>query len=136
MRYLDGAVLTDDAGVPAALPEAPVVVLGNLNLDPADGAGERSAIAGLLAHPRLRDPRPASAGAAAAATPGQTGDPGLDTADWREPAPGNLRVDYVLPSADLAVAGAGVFWPAAEAALAEAARGSAHRLVWVDVALP
>lgn len=134
--YLDGTALPADDGRAARLPDGPVVVLGNLNLDPADGAGERAAIAALLAHPRLRDPRPASAGGRAAATPGHAGDPGLDTADWREDGPGNLRVDYVLPSAELAVIDAGVFWPAPDAALAAAAGATAHRLVWVDLALP
>jgi hypothetical protein len=137
-EYLSGAALRDDAGLVAGSPEAPVVVLGNLNADPFDGAGLREAIAGLLAHPRLRDPGPASGGGAAAATPGHRGDPGLDTADWREDGgPGNLRVDYVLPSRDLEVAGAGVFWPAPGEPLAEAvATASDHRLVWVDLVLP
>ena len=138
--YLDGTAFADDAGATASLADGAVVLLGNLNLDPADGAGEHRAIAALLAHPRLRDPRPASPGGAAAgaarADGGQAGDPGLDTADWREDGPGNLRVDYVLPSAELAVAGAGVFWPAPGAPLAEAAAATPHRLVWVDLALP
>jgi hypothetical protein len=135
--YLDGAAVADDAGRTAPPPAGPLVLLGNLNLDPADGAGDRSAIAALLAHPRLQDPRPASPGGAAAATPGQAGDPALDTADWNDAGPGNLRVDYVLPSADLAVAAAGVAWPAPGAPLAaEAAAASPHRLVWVDIALP
>lgn len=135
-RYLGGTAFADDAGTTAALGAGPVVVLGNLNLDPADGAGERAAIAALLGDPRLQDPRPASAGGAAAATPGQAGDPRLDTADWREEGPGNLRVDYVLPSAELSVAGSGVFWPPAGAPLAGEAGATPHRLVWVDLALP
>jgi hypothetical protein len=140
--YLDGAALADDQGRTAGPPEGPLVVLGNLNLDPLDGAGERGAVAALLAHPRLQDPRPRSAGGAAAGTVGvnggHDGDPALDTADWRdEGGPGNLRVDYVLPSVDLEVAGAGVFWPAPGEPLAVAATAaSAHRLVWVDIALP
>lgn len=142
--YLDGTAFADDAGTTAALADGPAVVLGNLNLDPADGRGERGAIAALLAHPRLRDQRPASPGAAAAANPGQAGDPALDTADWRDDdprdgpdnGPGNLRVDYVLPTADLAVTGAGVVWPAPGTPLAAAAAATAHRLVWVDLALP
>lgn len=69
-RYLDGVPLTDDAGVTAPAPEAPVVVLGDLAIDPADGAGLRDGIAGLLAHRRLQDPEPESRGAAAAATLG------------------------------------------------------------------
>jgi hypothetical protein len=139
--YLDGAPLTDDAGRAAGAAATPFVLLGNLNLDPLDGAGERSAVAALLAHPRLQDPRPTSDGARLAGAEGvngsHDGDPALDTADWRDDRAGNLRVDYVLPAANLPVSGAGVFWPAPDAPLAaEAATASAHRLVWVDLALP
>jgi hypothetical protein len=138
--YLDGTAFPDDAGTSAGPPAGPLVLLGDLNLDPFDGAGEHAAVAALLAHPRLQDPRPASAGGAAAsggANGGHDGDPAFDTADWRDDGPGNLRVDYVLPSADLAVAGAGVFWPAPGEPLAEAAAAASdHRLVWVDIALP
>jgi hypothetical protein len=135
--YLAGTPFEDDTGRRGGAPEAPLVVLGNLNLDPADGAGMRAAIAGLLADPRLSDPAPSSAGGAAAAGPGHRGDPELDTADWREEGgPGNLRVDYVLPSVELEVTGSGVFWPAPGTPLAKAAAAaSAHRLVWVDLAL-
>jgi hypothetical protein len=139
-RYLDGAPLPDDQGRVAPPPEGPLVVLGGLNVDPDDGAGLHQGIAALLAHPRLRDPRPASAGAAAAATEGvnagQSGAPELDTADWDDAGPGNLRVDYVLPSAGLAVAGAGVYWPEEGEMAGVVAEASAHRLVWVDVVLP
>jgi hypothetical protein len=129
-RLMDGAL-------PMAAPPRPVVVLGDANLDPQDGDGRRAAIRAMLDDPRLQDPRPASAGGAAAANPGQTGDPALDTADWPDPAPGNLRVDYVLPDARLKVTGAGVFWPAPGAPMAEvAARASRHHLVWVDLQLP
>jgi hypothetical protein len=135
--WLGGAVLPDDTGQPATAPHAGFVVLGNLNADPFDGAGLRDGIAGLLAHPRLKDPRPAGEGGRAAASPGHAGPPELDTADWDEAGPGNLRVDYVLPSVDLEIAGAGVFWPAPGEPFAHAAAAaSAHRLVWVDIALP
>ncbi|HMO85403.1 MAG TPA: hypothetical protein PKC18_10835, partial [Lacipirellulaceae bacterium] len=62
-----------------------------------------------------------------------------DAAD--DPAPGNLRLDYVLPSADLSVAAAGVFWPDPADPLAPLTAGtrnpvsSDHRLVWIDVPL-
>jgi Endonuclease/Exonuclease/phosphatase family len=126
-----------DGDLPFAPPEGPVVVIGNANLDPVDGEGRHMAMAALLADPRLQDPRPASDGAGAAANPGQTGDPNLDTVDWSDPVPGNLRVDYVLPDARLSVIGAGVFWPAPGAPLAETVTiASRHRLVWVDLALP
>lgn len=136
-RLLDGAL-------PAAPPEPPFVLMGNANLDPADGAGYRGAIAALLAHPAVQDPAPAGAGgAAAAAAQGganadHRGDPARDTADFRDAGgTGNLRVDYVLPSADLRVTGAGVLWPAPDDPLAAAvAAAGRHRLVWVDIALP
>ena len=133
--YLDGAALADDAGRAAPLAPGPLLVLGNLNTDPADGAGRREGLARLLSHPRLRDPLPESAGGEIAATPGHRGAPELDTAAWK--GPGNLRVDYALPSRELGLLGAGVFWPAPGAPLADlVAAGPAHRLVWVDVAPP
>jgi hypothetical protein len=117
--------------------------MGNLNIDPADGAGLRDALHALLAHPALQDPRPASAGGAAAATAqgganaGHAGDPAMDTADFRDdPGPGNLRVDYILPSADLRVTASGVLWPPPDDPFAETVAAAArHRLVWVDIAL-
>jgi hypothetical protein len=140
--YLDGAALPDDKGRSAGAPDGPLVLLGNLNLDPLDGAGERAAITALLAHPRLQDPRPARGGGGGGGgvgdKGGHEGEPALDTADWRDDGgPGNLRVDYVLPSAELEVAGAGVFWPAQGEPLAAAAlEASDHRLVWVDIEVP
>ena len=115
-------------------PDARFVILGNANLDPVDGEGRHAAIRALLEDPRLQDPAPRSAGGAAAATPGHAGDPARDTADWREPEPGNLRVSYVLPSADWEVTAAGVLWPEAGPLAEAAARASRHRLVWVDLA--
>lgn len=162
--YLDGADwIADDLGVSGGLAAgASAVVLGDLNLDAVDGAGRRSVMRALLAHPRLQDPRPSSPGAAQAAArqggvnAAHRGDPSLDTADWRDAprrggggAPGNLRVDYVLPTADLTVMGAGVFWPPPGDPLARLMglreietrdgrrftldRASDHRLVWVDI---
>jgi hypothetical protein len=142
--YLDGTAFPDDQGRRAAAPQAPLVLLGDFNLDPLDGRGETETAGLLLDHPRLQDPAPRSAGGAAAAAAqgganaGQRGDPALDTADWRDdPGPGNLRVSYVLPSAELEVAGAGVLWPREGEPLAAAlAEGGPHRLVWVDLRLP
>ncbi len=125
-----------DGDLPFNPPEGPVVVIGDANLDPVDGAGRHAALLGLLDDPRFTDPRPTSLGAAAAATPGQLGDPALDTVDWRDPFPGNLRVDFVVPDARLTVTSAGVVWPAPDDPFAEiVAAASRRHLVWVDVAL-
>ena len=107
--------------------------------------GSHEAIAGLLGHPLVHDPEPASEGGEEAARK-QAGanlthqsPAGTDTADWRDKGgPGNLRVDYVLPAADLDVTGSGVFWPASQDALAKLLGSgrnatSDHRLVWVDI---
>ncbi len=135
------ALIDDRLGVPAPAP--PFVILGDANLDPADGDGRGAAIRALLAHPALRDPAPSGAGGAAAsaaqggANAAQSGDPALDTVDWPDDGPGNLRVDYVLPSRDLAVVASGVFWPEPGTPMAETVEAaSRHRLVWVDLLLP
>lgn len=123
------------------------ILLGGANLDPVDGEGRHRVMRDLLAHPALNDPRPASAGGAAAgaaegSAPKQRGPPALDTADWPDnPGPGNLRVDYVLPSAGLKVAGAGVVWPAPDDGFGTVSAkrvglASTHRLVWVDIEWP
>ncbi|MGM0583975.1 MAG: endonuclease/exonuclease/phosphatase family protein [Pseudomonadota bacterium] len=139
--------MRDDSGRRGALGEgAGFLIAGDLNADPVDGDGRHEGIAGLLAHRRVQDPAPRGPGGAAAAAAqgganaGHEGDPALDTADWRDtPGPGNLRVDYVLPSTDWEVTGAGVFWPAPGTPGAELVAGgrrpasSDHRLVWVDL---
>lgn len=127
-----------DGQIADATVSGPFILTGNANLDPADGDGFTDAMRKLLADPRLQDPQPRSAGGLAAADPGQTGDPALDTADWPDGAPGNLRVSYVLPSSRWEVREAGVFWPAADdldAALigADGLLAGAHKLVWVNL---
>jgi hypothetical protein len=137
IAYLDGRLQW-------APPEAPVVLLGDANADPMDGEAVRGALGALLSDPRLQDPQPSSAGGVAASArdggvnAGHGGDPAHDTADWRDGPgeAGNLRVDYVLPSAGLEVVGAGVHWPVEGAEAEDAAAASRHRLVWVDVVLP
>ena len=118
-------------------PAAPFLLAIGSNLDPADGDGQRQIMQALLNHPKLQDPRPSSQGGVAAANPAHQGDPALDTADWREPAPGNMRVDFLLPSSDITVTDAGVFWPApGQPGHALALAASRHRLVWLDLRLP
>ncbi len=136
----------DDAGSTGGLkPGESFVILGDQNADPLDGDSVDAAIQQLLEHPRITDPLPTSEGAAEAsvlqggANLAHEGDPALDTADFNDnPAPGNLRADYVLPSRDLRVLDAGVFWPV-QADPLSALTGvfpfpsSDHRLVWVDL---
>lgn len=135
LRYLDGAF--GPAG------RVPFVLAGDANLDPQDGEGRRGALAQLLAHPRINDPFPESADAVTAsiaeggANARHRGNPAFDTVNWRDdPGPGNLRVDYVLPSRDWDVAGAGVVWPKSPvAAGGDGGAGSRHGLVWADLIL-
>lgn len=114
------------------------VVIGNANLDPMDGQGMTGAMANFLANPLIQDPKPASIGAKIAADPTHRGNPATDTADWEGENPGNLRVSYVLPSAEWRVTDAGVFWPAPDnpnsVLLGEDGLAAGpHRLVWVDL---
>ncbi|RJL18244.1 endonuclease/exonuclease/phosphatase family protein [Paracoccus siganidrum] len=117
------------------LPEAPFVLIGNINLDLVDGEGRPEALHALLDHAADPAPRGAWQPPQDGANAGHRGDPALDTAEFASDGPGNLRVDYILPARTLAVAGSGVLWPAPEDPLAEAvAMASNHRLVWVDLA--
>ncbi|WP_423462842.1 endonuclease/exonuclease/phosphatase family protein [Promicromonospora sp. MS192] len=137
----------DDEGRRGGLrPGSSFVIVGDYNADPVDGDSVDAAIDQLLDHPRITDPQATSAGGpeAAALQAGANlthlGDPALDTADFADTTPGNLRVDYVLPSRDLRVRGAGVFWPAAADPLSRLTGvypfpSSDHRLTWTDVTL-
>jgi hypothetical protein len=65
----------------------------------------------------------------------------FDTADFSDSAPGNLRADYVLPSWNLEMVDAGVFWPVQADPLFRLTGvfpfpSSDHRAVWVDVGTP
>jgi hypothetical protein len=121
--YLDGAL-------PMPPPQAPFLLLGDGNLDPADGDGLREGIAALLAHPALQDPAPR--GSHGRAEPSHSGDPALDTVLYDDL--GGLRLDYVLPGASLTVTAAGVLWPdPADPLAADLAVASHHFPVWVDI---
>lgn len=114
-------------------PEPPFVILGQPNLDPFDGQGRQEAIRTLLAHPALQDPAPK--GSHTRQDPGQLGDPALDTALYDQL--GGLRVEVILPSADLTTNDAGVLWPDDADQMAKTlATASRHRPLWVDITLP
>ena len=142
--YLNGEVFVDDNGHSAKRTDGPAIVLGDLNADQNDGDGIHASIEELLTHPALADPKPESRGAAEAGQMGAANanhdtPPALDTADWNDNrGPGNLRVDYVLPTRDLTVTDAGVFWPAPSDPLhsllgSGKSTASDHRLVWIDI---
>ncbi|CAL9401249.1 hypothetical protein SUDANB121_01476 [Nocardiopsis dassonvillei] len=131
--------IRDDAGTRGgADPEAPFVVAGDLNADPREGASLPGAVDRLLGHPRVVDPLPHSQGGRGRAG-SAAGAPGHGEGFTEETPRGHLRVDYVLPSRDLAPGARGVFWPAPDDPLARLAGtgrpfpASDHRLVWVDV---
>ncbi len=124
--FLEGAL-------PMPPPDAAFVLLGDGNLDPADGDGLREGMGTLLAHPAVQDALPR--GTHGRLEPEHVGDPGLDTVIYD--SLGGLRLDYVLPSADLTVAASGVMWPPADDALwPDLAAASRHFPVWVDLTLP
>jgi hypothetical protein len=137
----------DDEGRHGGLrPGSSFVIVGDYNADPVDGDSVDSAIDQLLRNPRITDPQATSAGGPeasalqAGANLTHQGDPAFDTADFADTTPGNLRVDYVLPSRDLRVRDAGIFWPVAADPLSRLTGvypfpSSDHRLTWTDLKL-
>jgi hypothetical protein len=171
--YVAGAgYIYDDQGNTGGLEAgAKFVIAGDYNADPLDGDSfkgtvngqQYNAIGQLLDNPLINTSvTPTAPGGADAAThpsnngnanQSHIGDPAHDTADFSDAAPGNLRVDYVLPSANLQIEGAGIFWPADPDRNAPNTTGdeydlvgnfrdqslyanypsSDHKAVWVDV---
>lgn len=124
--FLEGAL-------PMSPPDGAFMLLGDGNLDPADGDGRREGIGVLLAHPALQDPQPR--GSHGRIEPTHAGDPALDTVIYDDL--GGLRLDYVLPSATLTVSAAGVLWPAPDDPLWTDLQAASHHFpVWVDISLP
>jgi hypothetical protein len=143
---VDTGWIVDDAGATGGLAaDAEFVIAGDLNCDPVDGDSVTGAAEQVLALDRVQDPAPSSEGAVEASMAQglsnrtHAGDPALDTADFSDDQPGNLRVDYVLPSDGFTVVDAGVFWPSrnderSRLVTTEPLASSDHRLVWVDLA--
>jgi Endonuclease/Exonuclease/phosphatase family len=121
------------------------VIAGDQNADPFDGDSVDVAIQQLLEHPKVNTSlTPASEGGPEQAAlqgginDSHRGDPALDTADFADTAPGNLRADYVLPRRGMKIQRGGVFWPLSTDPLFPLVGvfpfpGSDHRLVWLDV---
>ncbi|OIQ29258.1 MAG: endonuclease [Alphaproteobacteria bacterium MedPE-SWcel] len=104
LHLLDGSLTLD----PAPAITAPFVILGDANNDPQRGEGHKDALHSLLSDPRLQDPVARDAD-------------GPHTVVWDSTGP--MRVDYVLPSADLDILASGIL----------RSKGSRHGLVWVDL---
>ena len=139
----------DDEGQSGGLrPGASFVIAGDQNSDPLDGDSIPGAIQQLIEHPRVNTKvTPDSEGAVeqsalqGGANLTHLSDPRFDTADFSDTAPGNLRADYVLPSKNLRIEDAAVFWPLSSDPLFRLVGtfpfpSSDHRLVWVDVRVP
>lgn len=157
--YVDptaSAWITDDDGGTGGLADgADFVIVGDYNADPHDGDSVASAANQILqspfANPDIETTMaPSSAGGTrasadqAGANTGHTGDPAFDTGDFGfagagnpDAAPGNLRVDHVIPSLGLPILGSGVFWLTPEDPLWPLGEfpHSDHRLVHVDLDL-
>ena len=128
--------LADDQSRAGGLPaEAPFVVLGDMNADPVkdEALYGQPAIRQLLELDRIQDPAPTHRG-----TPPP---PPAEGSPWSNQKTCEFgRIDYVLPSMELKVTDAGVFWPAKNDPLrqlvTEPDASSDHRLVWVDLIIP
>ncbi len=129
------------------------VIMGDQNADPYDGDSTDGAILQLLDNPLVNvSATPSSTGGPDAAirqggaNSTHLGDPAFDTADFgfnaddpgSDNPPGNLRVDYVLPSSNLVIEDAQVFWQESTDPLFPLAEfpTSDHRLVYADVTIP
>ncbi len=144
--YIDparSAYIYDDTGITGGLPAGTrFVIAGDLNADPVDGAATDNAALQLTEHTSINATcTPVSEGAAeASAAQGgknleQKGNPAADTGDFNDQWVGNLRLDYVLPSANLKLVGCGVYWPGQDQPGHNLINASDHHLVWVDIKL-
>ncbi len=114
-----GNYIYDDEGKTGGIAAgSSFVIVGDQNADPLDGDSFDNAIRQLLQNPNINtNVIPTSLGGSqqadlqGGANASQKGNPSFDTADFADTTPGNLRVDYVLPSANLTIANSGVFWP-------------------------
>ncbi|MBW4605588.1 MAG: phytase [Calothrix sp. FI2-JRJ7] len=142
----------DDGGNKGGLnSSSQFVIMGDQNADPNDGDSFDNAILQILNNPRVNTNFiPTSAGGfqqtelQGGANLTQRGNPAFDTADFSDTAPGNLRVDYVLPSSNLTINNSAVYWPVNtdpgfspvgtfNSSLPGGFPSSDHRLVWADV---
>lgn len=148
----EGGYIYDDKGGRGGIaPGSSFVIMGDQNADPYDGDSYDRAVLQLLTNPYINTNNiPTSPGAVqqsalqGAINTTQLGNPNFDTADFADTTPGNLRADYVLPSADLPILNSQVFWPlntdptfsvvgTFNGSLPGGFPSSDHRSVYVDV---
>ncbi|MGF1674790.1 MAG: phytase, partial [Rivularia sp. (in: cyanobacteria)] len=138
-------IYDDNGNIGGLNNNAKFVIMGDQNADPFDGDSTNNAILQLLDNPQINTTvTPNSEGGVDAAIRqgganlNHTGNPAFDTADFADNTPGNLRADYVLPSNNLDINQAGIFWPESEDSQFPLVGNfpfpsSDHRLVYVDV---
>ncbi|MBD2104712.1 phytase [Leptolyngbya sp. FACHB-261] len=150
-----GSYIYDDQGSRGGLtPGSRFVIMGDQNSDPLDGDSIPGAIQQLLDNPLVNTSvtptspgGPEQAALQGGANTSHASDPRFDTADFADTTPGNLRADYVLPSNNLQITDAQVFWPESSdpqfslvgtfnPTLPGGFPSSDHRLVWVDTVIP
>jgi len=126
------------------------IVMGDLNADPFDGDSIKGAVNQLLDKPMINQCvsygscTPSSLGGieyskSEYGSTAHKGNPAYDTASFA----GGLRVDYVLPSANLTTIASGIFWPTQDDPLYRLVEytdngpaSSDHHLVWIDIVMP
>ena len=130
--------------------DAHFIIMGDLNADPNDSDSTRTqnAIKLLLRSPNINTTlTPSSEGALEAGklqggvNLKQISNPRYDTSDWEDAmgCSGNLRADYILPSKNLKILQAKVFWPPSADPLYRLVGdgvnivSSDHRMAWIDI---
>jgi myo-inositol-hexaphosphate 3-phosphohydrolase len=151
----EGDYIYDDAGNYGNLAAgSKFVIAGDLNADPFDGDSTNNAVLQLLDNSLINTlVTPSSQGGIDATNRTNQindihlGNPAFDTGDFNDESPGNLRVDYVLPSNNLEITDAGVFWTTVDdelfpligdfdsALLPVGYPSSDHRLVYIDTGI-
>jgi len=147
---LRGRYIYDDQGKRGGLGVGErFVIAGDQNSDPFDGDSIPGAAQQLLDNRRVNDAMPPDSLGGVEASLRQRGinlehegPARFDTADFSEPAPGNLRVDYVLPSGQIGIRQSAVFWPTSANPLFRLTGdgsfpfpSSDHRLIWADLTI-
>ena len=134
--------LKDDKGINGGLKVgSKFVIMGDLNADPVDGESTDFPINQFIQNATISQdvlignliPR-SEGGKENNKRAGDKNDPSYDTAFW------GLRVDYILPSANMKVKATGIFWPTSNDPLFRLVKqiefantASDHLLVWTDV---